>query len=183
MKPELERFRRETTEAMDHARRLVSELSDEVLQKRPSPAEWSAAECLDHLTISARAYHPFVDEAIDRGAPLGTSPYKPRWIWRKFVESLEPPVKRKFKTAPAFVPDRQRPSQDVLRDFLEAHQRLLDALPRVDPLDLRKIRIASPFAQWMRYPLGLVFYLVPAHCRRHLWQADQAVARFSVAGQ
>lgn len=183
MKHELELFRRETSAAMDHARHLVGELSAELLHQRPAPTEWSAGECLDHLTITARAYHPLIDEAIARGAPLSAREYQPSWIWRKFLASLEPPVKRKFKTAPAFIPQAQRPPGDVLREFLEEHQRLIDALPRIEPLDLSKIRIASPFAHWMRYPLGLVFYLVPAHCRRHLWQADQAVARFTVAGE
>ncbi len=182
MKPELEMFRRDTLAAMEHAQRLVGSLSPEAVSRRPSPEEWSVGECLDHLTITARAYHPMVDDAITRGTPLGDREYKPAWIWRKFLGALEPPVKRRFKAAAAFVPEKQRPASEVLNDFVASHEHLIDALPKLDPLDLGQIRITSPFASWMRYPLGLTFYIIPAHCRRHLWQADQVVARLPAAG-
>jgi hypothetical protein len=183
VKPELETFRRETSAAIEHARRLIGGLDAEAVSQRPSPGEWSAGECLDHLTMSARAYHPMVEEAIRRGAPVGASEYKPAWIWRKFLGGLEPPVKRKFKAAPAFVPESRRPAGEILNDFAACHEHLIDALPKLDALDLGKIRIVSPFASWMRYPLGLVFYIIPAHCRRHLWQAEQAAARLRKSGE
>jgi hypothetical protein len=181
VKRELEWFRRDIRAAIEHAQRLVGDLPAEQVTQRPSPSEWSVGECLDHLTITARAYQPIVDAAIARGEPRGADEYQPSWIWRKFVALLEPPVKRKFKAVPAFLPAQQRPADEALRDFVEAHQRLIDALPQLEPLDLGKIRIVSPFASWMRYPLGLVFYIVPAHCRRHLWQAGQVVARLPAA--
>jgi hypothetical protein len=118
-----------------------------------------------------------VEKATAQRAPLSESEYRPSWIWRKFIEALEPPVKRKFKAAPAFLPTEQRTAPEVLKDFLEAHKGLLASIPRLEALDLGKIRIVSPFAAWMRYPLGLVFLIVPAHCRRHLWQAEQVVER------
>lgn len=183
MKYELDLFRRETTAAIEHAQRLMAGLSGDEGNRRPSPSEWSVAECLDHLTISAQAYHPIVDAAIARGNPLGEQDYRPSWIWRKFIEALEPPVKRKFKAAAAFIPAKQRPAQESLDEFLKAHGHLLAALPKLEPLDLQKIRIVSPFAAWMRYPLGLVFYIIPAHCRRHLWQAEQVIARLKAAGE
>lgn len=183
MKQELELFQRDTAAALEHARRLFEKLSPEETTQRPTPAEWSVGECLDHLTITAKAYRPIVDEAIARGTPQGIAEYQPAWIWRKFLGALEPPVKRKFKAAAAFVPDNQRPAQEILNDFVQSHEGLIEALPKLEPLDLERIRITSPFASWMRYPLGLTFYIIPAHCRRHLWQADQVAARLSAAGK
>jgi hypothetical protein len=176
-------FRRDMRVAIEHAQRLAGGLPADLVTQRPAPSEWSVGECLDHLTITARAYHPIVDAAIARGEPRGVDDYQPSWIWPQFVAVLEPPVKRKFKAVSTFLPTQQRPADEVFRDFVEAHQRLIDALPQLEPLDLGKIRIVSPFASWMRYPLGLVFYIVPAHCRRHLWQADQVVARLPAAGK
>jgi len=177
MKHELETFRRETLAIFDDIERLLIDLSDDDVNRKPSPTEWSAGECLDHLTITARAYRQTLDAHIERGGPLGSREYRPSWIWRKFVASLEPPVKRKFKAPAPFVPSTARRKEQIATDFMVSHQEILAVLPSIERLDTRRIRISSPFASWVRYPLGLVFYILPAHCRRHLWQAREALAR------
>jgi hypothetical protein len=121
--------------------------------------------------MTARAYLPEFDRCLAEGRPRGAQSYQPGWLWRKFVESMEPPVSRKYPTAPGFVPSGARSVSEVKRDFFAVHQAILDKLPELEARDLGRIKVQSPFARWMRYPLGLVFYILPAHCRRHVWQA------------
>ena len=66
-----------------------------------------------------------------------------------------------------------------LTAFVRVHESLRERVPRLAPVDLGRIRVPSPFAKWVSYSLGLVCYLIPAHCRRHLAQARAAVNRHS----
>ena len=43
----------------------------------------------------------------------------------------------------------------------------------------KRVKVQSPFAAWIWYPMGLSFDLALAHERRHLWQAWQIREQFS----
>jgi hypothetical protein len=171
MKRSLQAFRRDILAMMEEASRIVTHPKFHV---KPGPDSWSAAECLDHLTLTARSYRDIIDLGV-REAPRGDVDYRPGLIWRWFVNAMEPPVRRKIKTIAPFLPATKRGAETVLKEFMESHQALLDRLDQLQSVDLRKVKMTSPFASWLRYPLGLAFYLIPAHCRRHLWQANQAL--------
>lgn len=173
MKAELESFQRAMGDVFARTDALLAGLSEEQAARRPAPGAWSISECLDHLTMTAKAYHPVFDEWLKRGSPAGGDGYKPGWLWRKFIASLEPPVKRGFKAPASIAPSRPGGLEESKRDFFAAHRAILSRLDDLDRLDLGAIKIESPFAKWVRYPMGLVFYILPAHCRRHLWQAER----------
>jgi hypothetical protein len=42
-------------------------------------------------------------------------------------------------------------------------------------LALDRVKITSPFAENRKYSAYSAFVLIPAHKRRHLWQAEQAL--------
>lgn len=173
MKTELESFRREMDEIFARTEALLAGLSDEQCATKPAPGAWSISECLDHLTLTARVYHPRIEEHLKKGVPADGEGYKPGWLGRKFLAYLEPPVKLGVKAPAPFVPKNARRLDEVKSDFTAAHEFMLSRLEALDRLDLGHIGIESPFAKWITYPLGLVFYVLPAHCRRHLWQAER----------
>lgn len=173
MKNELELFQREMGEVFARTELLLAGLSDEQVATKPGPGAWSISECLDHLTITAKAYTPLIEFHLGKGTPESGNSYSPGWLGRKFVAYLEPPVKHGFKAPAPFVPAGARRLEEVKRDFMGAHQEILARLEALNRLDLGRIKIESPFAKWVTYPLGLVFYILPAHCRRHLWQAER----------
>jgi hypothetical protein len=175
MKPDLAILEHETRAAMAEAQKLFAPLTPEQTIKRPHPNAWSPAECLQHLTLTAEAYTKVFDEQIQRAAKYSDQPYTPGWLARWFLGNVDIPVKRGFKTRSAFIPPTNLTGEQALRSFLASHEALLARIPQLEPLDLRKIRVKSPFAEWMTYPLGLVCYMVPAHCRRHLCQAREAL--------
>jgi len=176
MKDELESFKREMRAVFADVDKLLDNLSDEQARTRPAVGEWSIAECLDHLTMTAQAYVPVIEGSLKAGSPKGGGSYKPGWLWRKLVGSMEPPVKRKYKTTARFTPEWARGVEEARRDFIAAHRWILDRLEALDGIDLGGIKVESPFAKWIRYPLGLAFYILPAHCRRHMWQAGNVRA-------
>jgi hypothetical protein len=159
---------------MRQALDLFDLLSEEQAVARPRPGAWSPAECLDHLTITADAFREIFDAEIARAAKRSDRPYVPGWLGRWFIRNIEGPAKRRYQAPARFVPPSPRSGAESLAAFLASHETLLARIPQLAPLDLRRIRVTSPFAAWMTYPLGLVCYLVPAHCRRHLEQARRA---------
>ena len=55
--------------------------------------------------------------------------------------------------------------------------RLIDLARAARGIDLGRLRIISPFDKRVRHNLYSAFRIVAAHQRRHLWQAEQAVAQ------
>lgn len=72
--------------------------------------------------------------------------------------------------------------EEALGDFLRPQGELSDRLRSADGLDLSQLMITSPFDQRLTYHLYSCSRVLPAHQRRHLWQADQVRARLSATG-
>ena len=68
MRDELERFRREMRVVFADVEKLLRGLSDERARTRPTVGEWSIAECLDHLTLTVRAYEPVIEGILSAGS-------------------------------------------------------------------------------------------------------------------
>jgi len=177
MKQELAILETETRAAINDAQMLFASLTPEEAVARPRPGAWSPSECLDHLTLTAEAFLPLIDAEISRAAKYGDKPYIPGWLGHWFLRQIDVPETAKtsaFRAPPQFVPKTSRAGSESVAAFVLAHEALLSRIPQLVPLDLRRIRVRSPFAAWTTYPLGLVCYLIPAHCRRHLAQARKS---------
>ena len=62
---------------------------------------------------------------------------------------------------------------DPLPRFLALEGRLARRLAEAQGLDLRRVKLTSPFVPLLRVDLGSAFRVVAVHERRHLWQARQ----------
>jgi hypothetical protein len=78
-------------------------------------------------------------------------------------------------TARAQVDDIRRQLDEFTARHAELHVRLDRAA--ASPLD--RLTLRSPFFERLRYTLYTTFLLIPAHERRHIWQAEQALAALS----
>lgn len=172
--PELDAFRLSFEQVADDADALAGALTDQQFNWPPPSGGWSIAQCIEHLNVTARMYLPNLDEgiaeAIRRGL-YGEGPFRYNWFGRKFVESQEPPVKRRFKAAKAFAPSPSRPRQEAMAAFRAYQVQFVDRLRQANGLDLSRARVRSPAFTWLRLPLGSGFALMIAHERRHLLQA------------
>src|SRR5688500_20171730 len=59
--------------------RLADQLPDARWKSRPGPDQWSAAECIEHLNLTSRAYVPLLRDALE----VGTKPATPPTRYRK----------------------------------------------------------------------------------------------------
>ena len=153
---------------------LFRDLTDEEANTSPAPGIWSMSEAMGHLDISADAFVAAWDVALEEGHRRGlTQPASPAYpfLLRGFLWYIEPPYRFKVRTGAAFVP-LSGSSVESMRDGIESrHAKVLDRARRAVTMDLGAIRVQSPFAKQVKYPIGYSFDLFAAHERRHMWQA------------
>lgn len=169
---------KELNEATRRAWTLVQSTDGRLFTVRPTTQSWSAAECLGHLSLSTEMFLPVLRKAIDDGRKKKQKKNgKPRMdlFGRVLAWFLEPPIRTRLKTAAPFVPKSTRAKAEAFGEFASLQEKLIDLLRESRDVDLRA-KIVSPFDKRVRYNLFSAFRVVAAHERRHLWQAEQAVA-------
>ena len=170
---------REFNDATKRAWTLVHNTDGRLFTVRPSPGSWSAAECISHLSISTQMFLPVLKSAVEDAKKRGLTserPPKMDLLGRVLAWFLEPPIRQRVKTAAPFVPRSVRAKSEAFGEFASLQDRLVELLHAARGLDLRKVKIVSPFDRRVRYNAFSAFRIVVAHQRRHLWQAEQAVA-------
>jgi len=163
------------------ADRLVAGLTSAQFNWRPADNRWSAAECFDHLNISARLFAEQIDRAIADGRRrglVGTGRSRYGLIARLVLRALDPATRRRFKTPAMFMPapGSAYELRPVLAGFHDAGERWEQLLRDANGLDLGRIKTASPARPLIRIPLGAMFAIEAAHEQRHLRQAEDVLA-------
>ena len=155
---------------------IVANLDDVQFTWRPAPDRWSIGECFEHLNLTAAAFVPAIDAAIEdaRASNLRSDgPFVYPLFERMFVASNEPPPRRRFRAFSAYRPPSRLSPDTVMNGFSSWQDRLAERIKGADGLDLRRARRRSPILPLMKWSLGTMFALVLAHERRHIWQARQ----------
>lgn len=158
------------------AHALVAGLDDAAGEWRPAPDSWNVAECLDHLATTNRVYLAAMLEAATEARQAGRERRRsalPGVVGAWFVRTLEPPVKRRLRfRALSVVQPRESPSiSDALAAFMASHPPVRAFLQAYADIDLAGVRFRNPFVRGVRFSLATGLHVIPAHERRHLWQA------------
>lgn len=183
MTEQLERVRAELDDARRRAHEIAGALIPGQWNARPSPDDWSVAECLAHLNLTSRAFLPLLDDAIRRGRAAGLRARRYRMdvigglLW--LVTTLRVPV----KTTEPFVPVDAPPTDAVLAEFDVLQREIVGRMEQADGLDLTALRIVSPFDSRLRYNVYAALKVIAAHQRLHLRQAERAVRRLTAVAR
>jgi len=172
LSPQLAAIATELTEASATCRALVAKFPPEKLWQRPAKGGWSVGECIDHLTTTTHQMVPRL-ESILTNAPKGSEPYKMDLKGRLIVWFMEPPYRMKFKAVEHFQPHAS--DKDVVSEFLSSQEVAVSALHRCNGLDLNRMKFISPVDERTSYNAYAALRLLPAHQRRHLWQAQRVI--------
>jgi hypothetical protein len=122
---------------------------------------------------------PILRSAIDDARKKGLKPKgKPKMdlLGRVLRWFLEPPIRSRVKTSAPFVPRAVRAKAEAFGEFANLQAKLSEVLQSAKDVDLGATKIVSPFDKRVKYNVYSAFRIVVAHQRRHLWQAEQAVA-------
>jgi len=158
------------------ARALVAGLSEKLGSTPPAPGSWSVAKCLDHLATANRVYLSALEPPARRAKESGRlrkRPAKPGWAGRLFIASLEPPPKRwsRLKAPRKIRPRPAPPLTESFQSFMASLAEVRTFLQSNAHLDLAGVRFPNPFIPGVYFSLATGLHILPAHARRHLWQA------------
>ena len=164
------------------ARTVLEGLDREAANWQPDGGRgWSVAQCLDHLAklnvFYMDAVLPAARAAADRGAGRFTS-VRATPMGRWFAQSLEPPVTRRFTVpTPAVAPASDLDPASTRRAFEASHDGYRELVALCARFDPNRLRIRNPFFRFVPMRMATILLVVPAHDRRHLWQARNVRAR------
>lgn len=182
MHADLERVAGELAEAQARMHRLAESVDDAAWTTRPRGGGWSMDECVAHLTLTNQRYLPVLDAAIDQapswsdgpeGRPDVPARYRRDLAGWLLTWMMEPPVRLRMPTAPAFVPQAPASRGATVAAFDATQAALLDRIRDMDGLNIMTIRIRSPFNASLRYSAWSALCILAAHERRHIWQAER----------
>ncbi len=163
--------------AETEARALVSGLDDREVNWQPEEGRWSVAQCLDHLARMNVFYVNAVMPAARDGAGRGAGTFSglhPGWFGRWFIRHLEPPIRRKSKVpTPEALPRAHIPRDEVVAAFADSHRPYRELVALAAGTDPDRVIVRNPFLALVRMKLSTILMIIPAHDRRHLWQARQ----------
>lgn len=177
MRPHTEKLRLEILDSVARARELVRRAGEPALRKQPEEGGWSAAECLEHLTLSTESFTRKLRRALDAAV---TRPARGQettsWLGRILLWHTEPPVRKKDTAPEKFHPTVPASRDVLLARFEKAHRELIQLIEETDGIDRMRVKVPYVAVKWIRITLLDAFTLLSAHDRRHLWQAERACA-------
>lgn len=157
------------------AEALVADMSDEELNWQEQPGQtWSVGQCIDHLAKINTMYVPRFVDRVERAKGQGIGPFKglsPTAGGRWFIRQNEPPIKRRVKTVRSVVPRSSVSRDEVIEAYKRSHDPYRALVEAAADVDVNKVKAPNPFFPIIPMRVSTVLQVVPAHDRRHLWQA------------
>ena len=161
------------------AERLVADLDDEAVNRAPPAGGWSVAQCLTHLTLMNEFYLRGWPDAVAEAARAGRGPFKglhPTPFGRWFVWTMEPPYRMKGKAIPAATPAPRVARATLVADYKQSHETYRHLVRGSAAVDVNRIVRPNAILKQVKMRLATVLLIIPAHDRRHLWQAANVKA-------
>ncbi|MFN7921435.1 MAG: DinB family protein [Bryobacteraceae bacterium] len=171
---ELERLIYQVKVVREEADGLLWGLDDDRFNWSPGAGRWSMAQCFEHLNVTNRNMVASIEKAAREGRAAGKlsdGPFVYGFLARWFINTLQPPVKRRFKAPANFQPGPRRSLADTRAEWDRIHDKVVELIHAVNGLDLARIKVPSPASSLLKYPLGAAFWVLTGHDKRHLWQA------------
>ncbi|MGH9372883.1 MAG: DinB family protein, partial [Vicinamibacterales bacterium] len=179
--PDVQKVLDQIADAGRVADALVANMSDEQFQWQPDAGRsWSVGQCLEHLATINALYGGAIRRAVDearrrewsREGPLAPGPFG-----RCFITSQEPPVKRRLRAPGSVRPGSALSREEILRRYRESHDQLRQLAADAAGIDANRATFPNPLLEFLRVKVATGLYVLPAHERRHLWQAQRVTER------
>lgn len=152
---------------LDFAIRTFQNLDPALLLKRPDEEGWNITQCLWHLNSYGHFYLPLIQKKLL--VPQHKKGFSSGWLGGYFTKMMIP-GKQKFKAFKDHVPPDQLDPYEVVAEFIEQQETLLNYLKQAHKADLEQ-RVPISVSRFITLKLGDVFQFMIQHDERHLQQA------------
>ncbi len=164
-----------------HLESITTGLSPEQFNWRPETGRWSIGECIGHLNIVNAGDLAPLRAAIESGRARGLTgegQYRYGYLSRKFIASMDVPVKNKFKAPKSYLPPGNAEPETAIAEYARVGAELRKLAVSANGLNLARVKtempaLPRPLRLFVKMALGARLTLLTTHDRRHLWQAEQ----------
>jgi hypothetical protein len=190
MNEQIRKIAAELDSATQRLHRLTDDLAEWLWATRPSQDGWSAAQCIEHLNLTSRAFIPRLQQAIARAPARDAARGRYRrdvvgWI----IGMASGPLMRigswrvgRVKTTAPFRPGAAPALGSTVAEFDRLQEELGQIVRRTDNLAIDAVKVVSPFDARVSYSVYSALDIIPRHQMRHLDQAEES-ARAVLAGR
>ena len=158
----------------DETRAGFGELTAPQLNWKPSPEQWSVAQCFEHLVTANEAFFPIFEKVLS-GAKKNTFweslPWLPAFWGKMLIKAVAPESNRKLKAPKIFHPSSSGVDAAIIRRFIDQQNQVIKYMKATEDFDLEKIKISSPVTNLITYSLMDAYRIIINHEKRHLLQA------------
>ncbi len=162
------------------AKSIVAGLTDTQINWQPDNGQrWSIVQCLDHLAKLCTLYGNYFLPVLEAARTSRTGSYRGlqlTWFGRKFVSSQSPPPKTRLKAPAKIKPGAFTPASAAVESYMQSHEAYRKLVLAANDVDVNRVSAPNPFFKLIRIRITTVLMVVPAHERRHLWQARQVLS-------
>src|ERR1700683_3710918 len=161
---------------VSHLESIAAGLSREQFNWRPEAGQWSIGECVSHLNIVNAGDISPVRAAIESGLArglTGAGPFRYGFLSKKFIASMEPPVKKKFKAPKRYDPPRHPEPKSAIAEDARVSAELRKLAVSANGLDLARVKtempaLPRPLRLLVRMALGARLTVLTTPHRGHL---------------
>jgi hypothetical protein len=151
-------------------------LSEDQISWKSSQANWSIAECVDHLLVTNRLYLKEFEKQFDEKrikTECSKIEVKHKWLSKFIMKSADPSNSKKVNTFAVFMPSTSNYSKKVLDDFSDLQNKLINIVRFAKDLNLNEYVMSSPAAKIIKENFNDVLEIIRLHDRRHFNQAEK----------
>lgn len=164
---------RDVRASITELRNKVGPLSYLQLGWQPSEGGWSVAQVVEHLIVTDQSYVEQLNRVLARAAQAPPEEeWRPSLIGGFLTRSQMPDSKTKMRTPARWRPGPE-PRANALDEYVIVREQIVQLMKRADGKDLRRTKLSSPAAKWIRMNLGDAFMTLVVHTQRHIKQIER----------
>jgi DinB superfamily len=146
------------------------------LNWKPSPDQWSIAQCLDHLIRANGEYFPLL-EGVAQGTRkrsfMEKLPVLPGFFGNLMLKAMDPANQKKLRSPAPFRPGASQLPGSIVADFVQHQQQLIRLIRATDNVDHEKTIVSSPISGLITFRLRDTIRIIVVHEERHFMQAKR----------
>lgn len=178
MKDDIPKFIEDLRQISAEAKNVFGGLRGGQLNWKPSAESWSVGQCFDHLVVTNKMELRAIEKAVRRGEHTQSfwerMPILPTVFGKFLLKMVDPDSAKKFKAPKNFRPSQSDVNPQILLEYFETTEKVIEFMQASGNLDTKKMIITSPIPR-ITYSLFVAFKTIPLHDRRHFNQAKRVL--------